>query len=109
MYVAVCSKSAVADIIINPWHACAARVTVVILCVCLSVCLRLFSDYRLRGSLCAIPTSSVLQGHEKQCSDFAETTAFERYGVKTSEKANMHNEHWLTSTAFSPFGASWMN
>ena len=30
--------------------------------------------------------------------DFAETTAFERYGVKTSEKANMHNEHWLTST-----------
>ena len=25
--------------------------------------------------------------------DFAETTAFERYGVKTSEKANMHNEH----------------
>ena len=36
-----------------------------------------------------IPTSSVLQGHEKQCGDFAETTAFERYGVKTSEKANM--------------------
>ena len=29
----------------------------------------------------------------KRCGDFAETTAFERYGVKTSEKANMHNEH----------------
>ena len=29
----------------------------------------------------------------KICGDFAETTAFERYGVKTSEKANMHNEH----------------
>ena len=41
--------------------------------------------------------------------DFAETTAFERYGVKTSEKANMHNEHWLTSTKFSPFSASWKN
>ena len=21
----------------------------------------------------------------------------------------MHNEHWLTSTAFSPFGALWTN
>ena len=31
----------------------------------------------------------------KKCGDFAKTTAFERYGVKTSEKANMHNEHWL--------------
>ena len=27
---------------------------------------------------------------------FTETTVCERYGVKTSEKANMHNEHWLT-------------
>ena len=76
--------------------------------VCLSVCLfvcfclRLFSDYRLRGGLRAIPTASVVQGHEKQCGDFAETTAFERYGVKTSEKANMH---WLTSSRFSPFSA----
>ena len=25
--------------VINPWRACAARVTVVVLCVCLSVCL----------------------------------------------------------------------
>ena len=37
----------------------------------------------------------------KKCGDFAGTTAFERYGVKTSEKTNMHNEHWLTSTRFS--------
>ena len=36
---------------INPRRACAARVTVVVLCVCVSVCLRLFSDYRLRGGL----------------------------------------------------------
>ena len=42
----------------------------------------------------------------KKCGDFAETTAF---GVKTSEKANMHNEHWLTSTSFSPFSAPWTN
>ena len=45
-----------------------------------------------------MPTASVLQGHEKECGDFAETTAFERYGAKTSEKANMHNQHWLTAT-----------
>ena len=41
--------------IINPRRACAARVTVVVLCVCLSVCLsvcqHLFSHYRLRGGL----------------------------------------------------------
>ena len=37
--------------VINPRRACAARVTVVVLCVCLSVCPRLFSDYRLRGGL----------------------------------------------------------
>ena len=30
---------------------------------------------------------------------------FERYGVKTGEKANTHNQHWLTSTRFSPFSA----
>ena len=49
-------------------------------------------------------TASVLQGQEKQHGDFAETTAFERYGVKTNKKANMH---WLTSTRFSPFSAPW--
>ena len=43
-----------------------------------------------------MPTASVLQGHEKECGDFAETIAFERCGVKTSEKANVHNQHWLT-------------
>ena len=39
--------------VINPRRACAARVTVVVLCTrtCLSVCPRLFSDYRLRGGL----------------------------------------------------------
>ena len=37
--------------IINPRRACAARVTVVVLCVCLSICHPLFSHYRLRGGL----------------------------------------------------------
>ena len=54
----------------NPRCVCAARVIVLGLCVCLSVCLRLFSDYRLRGGLWVIPTASVLQG---QCGDFNTT------------------------------------
>ena len=37
--------------VVNPRRACAVRVTVVILCVCLSVCQYLFSHYRLRGGL----------------------------------------------------------
>ena len=69
--------------LINPRRACAARVTVVVLCVCLSVCLFVYYYSRTTGYE-AIPTDSVLQGQEKQCGDFAETTAFERYGVKTS-------------------------
>ena len=38
-----------------------------------------------------IPTASELREPEKELADFPETTAFERYAVKTSEKANMHN------------------
>ena len=74
--------------IINPRCACAARVTVVVLycvSVCLSVCVCLsVYDYSRTTGYEAIPTASVLQGQEKQRGDFAETTAFERYGVKTS-------------------------
>ena len=47
--------------------------------------------------------SATIVGYENLCGDFDKTTAFERYGVNTSEKAVMHNEHWLTSTRFSPF------
>ena len=81
--------------IINPRCACAARVTVVGLSVCLSVCRRLFWHYRLLGGLLAIPASSELCEPENQKGDFPETTAFERYAVKTSEKANMHNSAGL--------------
>ena len=55
--------------------------------VCLSVC-----DYsRTTGYEAAYERYQQLQcykGKEKLFGDFAETTAFERYGVKTSEKAN---------------------
>ena len=77
--------------IINPRRACAARVTVVVLCVCLSVCL---SDYsRTTTTLLALRATRRLMSDTNRFSatragknkgDFAETTAFERYGVKTS-------------------------
>ena len=62
-------------------------------------------------SVCLSPTILALQATRarKINGDFAETTAFERYGVKTSENANMHNELWLTSTRFSPFSTPWTN
>ena len=76
--------------LINPRRACAARVTVVVLCVCLSVCVSVYDYSRTTGYEAAYERYQqlqVLQGQEKECGDFAETTAFERYGVKTSEKA----------------------
>ena len=79
--------------------------------VCLSVCLFvcLFVNYYscTTGYEAAYERYQQLQCYKgkKKCGDFAETTAFKRYGVKTREKANMHNEHWLTSTRFSPFSA----
>ena len=71
--------------------------------VCLSVCLlsvcrRLFWHYRLRGGPLAIPADSELREPENLLGDFPETTSFERYAVKTSEKANMHNRTGLTAT-----------
>ena len=78
-------------VIINPRRACAARVTVlglcVCVCVCLCVCLHLFSPYRDQAGSSAIPKALAQQGVEKLCGDFAKTAAFERYGVKTGDKA----------------------
>ena len=45
--------------IINPWRACAARVTVVVLCVCLSVCV----------SVCLSTTILTLQATRQLMSD----------------------------------------
>ena len=77
---------------INPWRACAAKVTVVVLCVRLvrlSVCLSTtILALQATRRLMSNTNSFSAKGQEKQCGDFAETTAFERYGVKISEKAN---------------------
>ena len=45
-----------------------------------------------------IPTASELREPEKILGDFPERTAFERYAVKTSEKANIHNRAGLSRT-----------
>ena len=95
----------------NPRCACAPRVkyscTLLALgahaqgscCVCLAVCLRLFSHYRLREGLRAIPTASVLQGHEKQRGDFAEMTAFERYNFNTIRCKQAKNQYVKSALA----------
>ena len=67
-------------LIFNPRRVCAERVTVVGLCVCLSV-----DDYsRTTGYEAAYERYQQLQCYKgmkrKKCGDFAETTAFERYG-----------------------------
>ena len=51
--------------VINPRRACAARVTVLGLCVCVSVCLHLFSHYRHQTGSSAIPTALAQQALEK--------------------------------------------
>ena len=42
--------------------------------------------------------ASELREPENLLGDFPETTPFERYAVKTSEKANMHNRAGLPQT-----------
>ena len=66
--------------------------------VCLFVCFSVDDYSRTTGYEAAYERYQQLQCYKGECGDFAETTAFERYGVKTSEKANMHNQHWLTAT-----------
>ena len=91
--------------IFNPRRA--ARVTVIGLRVFLSV-----YDYsHTTGYKAAYERYQQLQCYKgmKKSGDVAEMTAFEKYGMKTSKKVNKHNEHWLTSTKFSPFSAPWTN
>ena len=62
--------------------------------VCLSVCLSP-TILALQATRRRMSDTNSFSATKKLCGDVAETTAFERYGVKTSEKANMHNEHCL--------------
>ena len=59
--ICVCVASFGRFIIFNPRRACAAKVTVLGLCVCVSVCLSVY--------------------------DYSRSTGFERYGVKNKRKS----------------------
>ena len=83
---------------INPRRAGAARVTVVGLSVCLSVCvstLILALQATRRPISDTSGADSELREPEKLLGDIPEMTSFERYAVKTSEKAK---SQWLTVT-----------
>ena len=85
--------------VINPRRACAARVTVVVLCVCLFV-----HDYsRTTGYEAAYERYQHLQCHKGTKIKLAILLK------RLIWRENKLNEHWLTSTAFSPFGAPWTN
>ena len=75
--------------------------------VCLSVCLQLFWYYRLRGDLWTIPMASELWECEKQKGDFPKKDFVQEICCENSEKGNMDNQHWLTSTKFSLFSGLW--
>ena len=99
-------------IIINPRRACAARVTVVVLCVCLFVCLSVDDYSRTTGYEAAYERYQQLQCYKSKKNNVAillKRLRSRDMACKTSYKANMHNEHWLTSTRFSPFSAPWTN
>ena len=57
-----------------------------------SVCLSVYAYSRSTGYEAAYERYQQLEGYESmkiKKGDFPETTAFQRYGVKTSEKANI--------------------
>ena len=59
----------------------------VCLCVCVCVCVDAYSA--TTGHEVANERYQRLQNYANLLGDFPETTAFERYAVKTSQKANM--------------------
>ena len=77
----------------NPRRACAARVTVVGLCVCVCVCVCLSVKSHLTYGASVRPENAVTHsaGNEGQniCGDFPETTAFKSYAAKHERKSQL--------------------
>ena len=88
---------------INPRRACAARITVVGLCVCLSVCLSVDDYSRTTGYEAAYERYQQLPCYKGMKNNVA--ILLKR--LRSRDMANMHNQHWLTSTRFSPFSPPW--
>ena len=83
----------------NPRRACAARVTVVVVCVCLSV-----KSHLIYGaSVCPENAVTYSAGNEGQkiCGDLPETTAFKSYAAKHERKSQYANYSDLPMSAFS--------
>ena len=59
------------SIIINPRRACAARVTVVVLCVCLSVCLSVYFYSRTTGYEAAYERHQQIQCYKSRKNNVA--------------------------------------
>ena len=85
--------------IINPRRACAARVTVVVLCVCLSVKSHLTYGASVRPEN-AVTYSAGNEG-QKICGDLPETTSFKSYSAKHERKSQYANYSDLPMSAFS--------
>ena len=69
--------------IINPRRACAARVTVVVVSVCLSVCVSVKSHLTFGASVRPenAVTYSVGNKGQKICGVFSDTASFQSYGT----------------------------
>ena len=73
--------------VVNPRRACAARVTVVVLSFCLSVCLSVTTFSAATSNKTANKRYHWL--YFKNSVSSKKNAAFESYGVKQSEEANM--------------------
>ena len=93
------SISQLFHLFINPRRACAARVTVVVLCVCLSVKSHLIYGASVRPEN-AVTYSAGKEG-QKICGDLPETTAFKSYAAKHERKSQYANYSDLPMSAFS--------
>ena len=90
------------SMVINPRRACAARVTVVVLCVCLSVCLSVKSHLTYGASVRPENAVTYSAGNEGQkiCGDLPETTAFKSNAAKQERKRQYANYFDLPEGSF---------
>ena len=91
------------SLVVNPRRACAARVTVVVLCVCLSVCLSVKSHLTYGASVRPENAVTYSAGNEGQkiCGDLPETTSFKSYSAKHERKSQYANYSDLPMSTFS--------
>ena len=87
------------NLVINPRRTCAARVIVLGLSFCPSVCYHVFFRYAQQDGQKVTPTGSVPHWLYLKNSDFGKNAAIESYGVKQSEGANMQISNGLPRPA----------